>query len=123
MKIFSIALNSVDKPELRTLSTMISDSLENAVAVATTNSNKLYGDHKWILSLSNEVTVQFPLDEMNKVIKEEVTKKKSEDFDKNWLLKTIVDHKDKKLFTAAKKYLSESEILYTTDKMKHANKS
>ena len=36
----------------------------------------------------------------------------------SWVMKTIIDNKDDKLFTAVKKYLSKPEVIYTEEKLK-----
>lgn len=120
MKIFSIALNSVEEPIVKTLSTNVSETIEKAISKAVENSNKLCGNKTWVVTLSNGIDVQLPqIDALKKEIDEmnEEFLNEEEFLDKNWLLKTIIANKDKALLKASKKYLNKEDVLYINSKI------
>ena len=124
MKIFSIALNSVEEPIVRTLSTNVSETVEKAIASAVETSNKIFGNKTWVVVLSNGIDVQIPqMDALQKEIKDiskeiiEELGTEEEFLDKNWLLKTIIANKDKTLLKASKKYLNKEDVLYINSKI------
>lgn len=120
MKIFSIALNSVEEPVVKTLSTNVSETIEKAISLAVENSNKIFGNKTWVVTLSNGIDVQLPqIDALKQEIKEisEVVFDEEEFLDKNWLLKTIIANKDKALLKASKKYLNKEDVLYINSKI------
>lgn len=120
MKIFSIALNSVEEPVVKTLSTNVSETIEKAISKAVENSNKIFGNKTWVVTLSNGIDVQLPqIDALKKEIDEmnEEFLNEEEFLDKNWLLKTIIANKDKALLKASKKYLNKEDVLYINSKI------
>jgi len=68
------------------------------------------GDLGWTPVVHQKISI-----DVNKVL----TEKKEEivDLTENWLLKTIVDNKDTKLFNASKKYLPKHSQLFINDKI------
>ena len=115
MKSYSTLFHSTLQPERFAMSTVIADSPDEAMVKMSNSLLALYGNLGWMASLTNvvDLTGQMPVPQTAPTVLEV----KPIDYDKNWLMKTIVDSRDKILFNAAKKHLKEPDIAYLKSKL------
>ena len=109
MKVFSILFSSQLQPGKQSLISVACNTSEEAYAAATETVKKSYGDFLWTPTLAT--IIDSKVNGVDAVTVAEPIKE-----DKNWLLKTIVDNKDKTLFMAAERYMSQPEISFIKDK-------
>lgn len=115
MKTYSTLFQSALQPGRFAMSTVIADSPDEAMQKMANSLLLLYGNLGWQASLTNvvDLTGQMPLPQTTPTILEV----KPIDYDKNWLMKLIIDSRDKILFGAVKKHLTKAEVAYLTDKL------
>jgi len=117
MKIFSILLKIPSKVYLVTT---VANTFELALANAKAMAIKEHGDLGWEFTLVSSIEIN--IDNIKKDIMKEMIPRqevvKQPELDLNWLMKTIIDGKDMDLFEVSKKYMSEPQILYITEKVK-----
>lgn len=115
MKSYSTLFHSTLQPERFAMSTVIADNPDEAMVKMSNSLLSLYGNLGWMASLTNvvDLTGQMPAPNTTPHILEI----KPVDYDKNWLMKCIVDTRDKVLFNAAKKHLKEPDIAYLKSKL------
>lgn len=107
MKVFSIAFQSISEPTRTAMYSMVADDMANAYKMGLTRIIEEHGDLMWRPMM--QTTIELDGNKKEKTI--------SIDYTKNWLLNTIISNKDKKLFSASKKYISKNEQLLIKEKI------
>ena len=108
MKVYSIYYQSSLYPEKVALGSIIAEDQYKASSMGMEELTKQQGNLNWNIKLINSID----LNNVKIPIKEEPIKET-----KNWIIKTIIDNKDKKLKNAVKKYLTQNELLFINDKI------
>lgn len=116
MKVFSTAFQSSLDPTKMAMYSVLANNAITASQIGYDRLIKEQGNLNWIPIMAVAVDVESP--ETVKIA--EKTPKLSET--KNWLLNIIAKNKDRKLFNASKKYLTNPEILFIKSKI-YANKN
>lgn len=124
MKVFSITFQSLTQPDKFGMYLSIAPNLEEAYKEGFRRIIADQGDLMWKPIMQTFIDIHFqPMPNQSPVVpvapmaKDEL-KTESLVETKSWIMKTIIDNKDKVLFKSAKKYLEKPEILFITDKIK-----
>mgnify|MGYP001570420897 CR=1 FL=1 len=115
IKILGIVFQSTVQLNRLALFTDKVESLEEGMARATEVVAREQGLLGWTPIITTMREIVAPLLNTEPVVS--VVEIKKGDETTRWLMKTIIINKDTVLFDAAKKYMSEPEILYTKDKI------
>ena len=115
IKILGIVFQSTVQLNRLALFTDKVESLEEGMARATEVVAREQGLLGWTPIITTMREIVAPLLNTEPVVS--VVEIKKGDETTSWLMKTIIINKDTVLFDAAKKYMSEPEILYTKDKI------
>lgn len=111
MKVFSILYESRLNPGRISLFTAVAETGEEASRMGLDACNAQFGEILWEPRLANNITIGT----LESPVK---TQELTIEHDKNWLMKTILDSKDKKLFKAVRSYLSENEVTLIKEQLK-----
>jgi len=108
MKVFSICYTTNSLPGHIAMGTAIAKDFQAANAICLKELISTKGDMGWTPNV-------FSFNDVAKVPETEVVDNSK--LTKNWLIKTIINNKDKKLFSVSKKYLSGNENNFIKEKL------
>ena len=117
MKVYSILFEAKLVPGKISLFTGLCKDSDEALQLGTTLCIQQYGDLLWTPRVANNLDVK-PIKTADNQAK--MTEAAPLNYDKNWVMKTIIDSKDINLFNAMRGHLSENEVNYLQE---HINKS
>lgn len=112
--VYSILFTSKQEPGKVAMCTHLTDQTNRSVIISTALSfiEKTKGDKDWVFKEMSGISINTP-------VKPKATNNEMLDIslDKNFLLKSIVDNKDKGLYASAQKYLSPVHCKYIESKL------